>query len=439
MQKNRSGFTLIETLVGSAVFVILALSAYRAFGVLMDAVSMSQAKLAATTLANEQIEIIRNLPYDDVGIENGIPAGKIARNQTVIKDNYSFDVQTTIRNTDDPFDGTIGGSPSDTSPADYKLVDLDITCSNCKLLSPLKFTTLVAPHALETASSNGALFIQVFDTAGIPVANASVHITNTETNPDIIIDEITDNAGWVKMVDVPPGINTYNIVATKSGFSTDQTYPQGGVAGPNPINEDATVVLQQVTQAGLQIDKVSSLNVSSVDALCAPLPDISFSLTGEKLIGTPSVLKYPTQDFSTDSAGGEIISDLEWDTYRVLLTSPAYDLAGGSLLPSFAINPDENKNLQLVVVPHADRALLISVEDSLGVAIDGASVQLQKDIFDQTKTTNSFTCPTPGQVFWNGLESDTYTLTVSKAGYTTSVGTVDISLPWQSQNIILAP
>ena len=439
MQKNRSGFTLVETLVGSAVFVILALSAYRAFGVLMDAVSMSQAKLAATTLANEQIEIIRNLPYDDVGIENGIPAGKIARNQTVIKDNYSFDVQTTIRNTDDPFDGTIGGSPSDTSPADYKLVDLDITCSNCKLLSPLKFTTLVAPHALETASSNGALFIQVFDTAGIPVANASVHITNTETNPDIIIDEITDNAGWVKMVDVPPGINTYNIVATKSGFSTDQTYPQGGVAGPNPINEDATVVLQQVTQAGLQIDKVSSLNVSSVDALCAPLPDISFSLTGEKLIGTPSVLKYPTQDFSTDSAGGEIISDLEWDTYRVLLTSPAYDLAGGSLLPSFAINPDENKNLQLVVVPHADRALLISVEDSLGVAIDGASVQLQKDIFDQTKTTNSFTCPTPGQVFWNGLESGTYTLTVSKAGYTTSVGTVDISLPWQGQNIILAP
>src|SRR3989344_4045928 len=221
---NQRGFTLVETLVGSAVFVILALSAYRAFGVLMDAVSMSQAKLAATTLSNEQIEIIRNLPYDDVGIENGIPTGKIARNQTVIKDNYSFDVQTTIRNTDDPFDGTIGGSPSDTSPADYKLVDLDITCSNCKLLSPLKFTTLVAPHALENASSNGALFIQVFDTAGIPVANASVHITNTETNPDIIIDEITDNAGWVKMVDVPPGTNAYNITATKSGFTPAKTY-----------------------------------------------------------------------------------------------------------------------------------------------------------------------------------------------------------------------
>jgi len=436
---NQRGFTLVETLVGSAVFVILALSAYRAFGVLMDAVSMSQAKLAATTLSNEQIEIIRNLPYDDVGIENGIPTGKIARNQTVIKDNYSFDVQTTIRNTDDPFDGTIGGSPSDTSPADYKLVDLDITCSNCKLISPLKFTTLVAPHALETASSNGALFIQVFDTAGIPVANASVHITNTETNPDIIIDEITDNAGWVKMVDVPPGTNAYNITATKSGFTTDQTYPQGGLAGPDPVNEDATVVLQQVTQASLQIDKLSSLNILSVDALCVALPSVNFSLTGEKLIGAPAVKKYPTQDFSTDSSGGETISGLEWDTYHMLLTSPAYDLAGGSLLPSFTINPDENKSLQLVAVPHVDKALLISVEDSLGVAIDGASVRLQKDVFDQTKTTNSLTCPTPGQIFWNGLEDGAYTLTVSKAGYTTSVSAVDISLPWQSQSIILAP
>lgn len=438
MLKKR-GFTLIETLVGSAVFVILALSAYRAFGVLMDAVSMSQAKLAATTLANEQFEVIRNLPYADVGIENGIPTGKIARNQTIIKDNYSFEVQTTIRNTDDPFDGTIGGNPSDTSPADYKLTDLDITCSSCKNFFPLKFTTLVAPHALETTSGNGALFIQVFDTAGIPVTNAPVHITNTEANPDIIIDEITDNTGWVKIVDAPPGTNVYNLTATKSGFTTDQTYPQGGIAGESPINEDVTVVLQQVTQASLQIDKVSSLNILSVDALCTALPNINFSLTGEKLIGTPAVLKYPTQDFSTDSSGEGTISDLEWDTYHMLLTSSAYDLAGASLLPSFTLNPDENKNLQIVAVPHVNRALLISVEDALGVAIDGANVQLQKDVFDQTKTTNSLTCATPGQAFWNSLAGGIYTLTISKTGYTTSVSTVDISLPWQNQNITLLP
>ena len=75
------GFTLIETLVGSIIFLIIALSAYNAFGVLMNIVAASRAKLAATSVANEKFEIIRNLPYSDVGIIAGIPAGKIQRNQ----------------------------------------------------------------------------------------------------------------------------------------------------------------------------------------------------------------------------------------------------------------------------------------------------------------------------------------------------------------------
>src|SRR3989344_2389895 len=242
---NQKGFTLIETLVGSVIFVVLALSAYKAFGVLMDTVVMSRAKLVATTLANEKFEIIRNLPYDDVGILGGLPVGKIQRTEIILRDDYSFTIQTTIRSVDDTFDGTIGGSPSDTSPADYKLADLDISCSNCKTFTPLNFTTLVAPRALETASNNGALFIQVFDSGGVPVSGASVHIVNTETNPDTIIDETTDNGGWIKIVDAPPGINAYNIVATKSGFTKDETYPPGGTAGPDPIKPNPTVVLHQ--------------------------------------------------------------------------------------------------------------------------------------------------------------------------------------------------
>ena len=49
---HKRGFTLVETLVGTAVFVLVSLSAYKAFGVLMDAVSASQAKISATSLVN---------------------------------------------------------------------------------------------------------------------------------------------------------------------------------------------------------------------------------------------------------------------------------------------------------------------------------------------------------------------------------------------------
>jgi Tfp pilus assembly protein PilE len=438
--KKRKGFTLIETLVGSAVFIVVALTAYRAFGVLMEAVSSSQAKIAATSLANEKFEIIRNLPYNDVGIVAGLPVGKIARTQNVTRDGYAFTIVNTIRSVDDAFDGTIGGNPSDSSPADYKLANLDITCSNCKIFSPLKFTTLVAPRALETTSNNGALFAQVFDAGGLPIAGASVHIVNTQTNPDTIIDEITDNSGWVKIVDAPLGTNAYNITATKIGYSSEQTYPPGGAAGANPNKPDATVVLQQVTQSSFSIDRTSTLSVSTVNAACVAFPSIGFSLTGTKLIGAPAVLKYPTQNFSTDGAGLYSFPSLEWDTYSALLTSASYDLAGTTPLPTFTINPNETGTLQIIAVPHVNRALLVSVKDSLGVAIDGATVRLQKSGFDQNKTTNSGSCATPGQVFWNGLGSGTYTLTISKAGYTTYTNnSLSISAAWQKQTITLLP
>jgi hypothetical protein len=169
------------------------------------------------------------------------------------------------------------------------------------------------------------------------------------------------------------------------------------------------------------------------------LPSIGFSLTGTKLIGT-NVLKYPTHNFTTDSSGNYNIPNLEWDTYSALLTSSSYDLAGTNPLPTFGINPNESKTLQLIAVPHVNRALLVSVKTSAGVAIDGATVRLQKSGFDQTQTTNSGSCATPGQVFWNGLASGTYTLIVTKTGYqTNTISNYSVSAAWQNLNVTLTP
>ncbi len=437
---SKKGFTLVETLVGAAVFVSIGVAAYQSFGVLMNITQGTRAKIAATELANEQFEIIRNLSYNDVGIIAGLPVGKIARTQNLTRDNFLFTVTTTIRNVDDPFDGTIGGSPNDTSPADYKLADLDITCSNCKNFTNVDFTTLIAPHALETASTNGALFIRVFDANGLPVPQANVHIENTQTNPDTIIDETTDNDGWVKIVDAPAGTNAYNITATKDGYTTDKTYIPGGAAGANPVKPDVTVVQQQISQMSLAIDQTSTLSVTSLDANCVALPLVGFSLTGSKLIGS-GVLKYPTQNFTTNGSGVYDIPSIEYDTYSTLLTSTGYDLAGTNVTQNFFVNPNQSAELSLIAVPHATRALLINVETAAGVAIDGATVQLeQTGLFNETKTTNSGTCPTPGQVFWNGLASGTYTIEVSAPGYdTNTISDYSISAGWQNLNVVLVP
>lgn len=436
---NKRGFTLIEALVGSAVFLVVALSSYKAFNILMDASAASRATVAATEIANEKFEIIRNLPYSDIGIVGGLPVGKVARNQTASRGAYTFNVLTTVRSVDDTFDGTIGGTPNDTSPADYKLADLDISCTNCKAFTPLKFTTYFSPRSLETALTNGALFAQVIDSNGMPVPGAAIHLVNTQTNPDTIIDETTDNTGWIRIVDAVPGTNAYNITATKSGYSQDQTYPIGGAAGASPVKPDSTVTIQQVTQVNFTIDQLSNLNVTTVDGSCNALPSIGFSLTGTKLIGAPSVLKYPAHTFTTGASGTQSVQNLEWDTYTALLTSASYDLAGTSLLPSFSLAPNTTGNLTLIAVPHTNMALLVSVKDSNGLPINGATVRLQKSPFDQTKTTNSGACSTPGEVFWNGLTSGTYTMTVSKAGYQNSVTSVNVNSAWAHQSVTLTP
>jgi len=437
---KQKGFNLVETIVGVGVFLIVASACYQVFSALTTSVISSKEKTAATNLANEEFEIIRNLSYTNVGVVGGIPAGKIPRTQTLVRNAYSFTVTTTIRNVDDPFDGTRGGSLNDTSPADYKLVDLDVTCSNCKNFNTLGFTSLVAPRSLETLSTNGALYMQVINSGGVAVPGASLHIVNTHTAPATTIDETTDNNGWFKIVDAPTGTNVYNITATKSGYSQDQTYPIGGVAGASPVKPDSTVAAGQITQLSFAIDQLSTLNVSTVNSSCVATPSIGFSLTGSKLIGTPSVLKYTAHTFTTDTNGNLSVPNLEWDTYSALLTSASYDLAGASILPTFSLSPNTTSSIQLIAVPHVNMALLVSVRDASNNPIDGATVTLTKTGFNQNKTTNSGTCATPGQVFWNGLASGTYTLTVSKIGYQTNTNSaLSISTAWKSQIVTLTP
>lgn len=384
----QKGFTLVEALVGAAVFVIIAVSVISAYVKVMEAVRVSRVKITATALANEQFEIARNLPYADVGIVDGIPAGKINRTQTLVRDNISFVVKTTIRNIDDPFDGTIGGSPNDTSPADYKLAELEITCPSCKNFSPLTFTTHIAPRGLETASTNGALFVQVFDAMGFPIQGANVHIENNQPFPPIVINDTTDNNGFLKIVDAPPGAEAYEITVSKSGYSQDRTYTTGAPENPNPIKPHATVALQQLTKISFAIDKTSTLNVESVTQACAPVGNIDFSLTGAKLIGTsPNIPKY-SENHITDGSGQKTISNLEWDTYDLSLVDTVYDLAGAIPLMPLILNSDTTQNLKLIVQTKNPNSLLVTIKDAgTQFPLSDADVRLQAVGFDTTLTT----------------------------------------------------
>ncbi len=437
---NSRGFTLVETLVGVFIFSLIALAVYQGLLTSFKLATIGKIKTEATLLANEQFELVRNLPYQSVGISAGIPSGVLPRTQTFVRSGVTFVATTTVRNIDDPFDGTIGGSPSDSASADYKQVALTISCRNCPLSVPLVFTTTAAPKNVENSSGNGALFINVIDADGAPVPQASVHVENNKVTPKIVIDETTTNTGQLQLVDVPPGSIAYEVKVTKSGYSTDQTYSTT-TANPNPTQPHLTVATQQVTAKTFFIDRVGNLDINSLTNVCAAVPSLPFTMTG-KIIGTnPTVYKY-SQNLTTDSSGNKVVNGLEWDDYDFQVTSASYDLIGTTPFLPISLQPGATQAVSLVVGPKLPKALLVNVKDVVtGLPISGASVTLKKGSSTiGAKTTDRGAL---SQTDWSGgpgqadfVNQTMYTDDNGGVDYSSSVG--DLKLKKVGSNYVAA-
>lgn len=417
------GFTLVETIVGVAVFVIVANASYQAYISLFKIINQNQYKIAALNLANEQFEIIRNLPYSDVGVPGSIPNGKIPHTQTLVRSNISFTVTTTIRNIDQPFDGQIGSTTNDLSPADNKVVEVEVACATCGSFTSVTLTTNVAPKNLETASTNGALVIKVFDSNGVPVSDASVHVVNALVNPNIVIDDVTNVDGVLQIVDAPPGVDAYQITVTKSGYSTDMTYTPGAVGNPTPTKPHATVILQQLTQVSFAIDRLSTLSFSSVKLDCTPVANINFNLKGGKTLG-PNVYKY-SQSLVTDASGNYSNSSMEWDTYTVTGTDGSYDVIGINPLNPINLIANSTQSVQLVVSARDEKSLLITVKDNATqLPVTDAVVRVTRNSYDVSKTTGRGSI---NQTDWsNGGSQDLY---VDSRMYFSDDGSIEVGSP----------
>jgi prepilin-type N-terminal cleavage/methylation domain-containing protein len=412
--QSKKGFTLIEVIIGITIFVIVATAVYSSFVSITRLAQGSQSRALAVALADEQFEIIRNLPYASIGLTNGIPQGVLPQNQTIIRGAVSYEVLLTIRN--------INLSTSTVQASD-KLVEIEVDCSGCKDFQPVTLTGQISPANLQSAGNGGALVVQVFNGNGEPVQEATVDVlsvaTSTITNTDV-----TNNYGVLNIIGVPQGLNNYKITVTKDGYSTEQTYPIGGQGNPNPTKPNVTVLNQQLTQVSFSIDRLSTLQFSSVTPLCVPIANVDFGLVGAKNIGA-SLPKY-SQNLATNGAGTLNLNSMEWDTYTINPNDGSYDVAGINPDSPFSLNPGTNQKVQLVVLPKNGNSLMVSVVDSAThLPVSGATVRLFKAGYDVSKITGQGYL---SQIDWSGgAGQDMYTDSTMYSGDNGSVDTATSS------------
>ena len=395
--KHKHGFTLLEIVVAVGIFAIFAIGIYSGIQFVFKLVYNSRVRIIETSLLNEQIESIRNMSFYDVGIINGSPSGLLERTVTTTRNSIDFEITRTIRNIDDPFDGTIDGEPQDLSPADYKLVDISVICTSCHQKEPVIMSTYIAPKYLEGDPTHGALFVEVFDANGHAVQGATVHVVSTATDPTYDFYDTTDNDGHLAIVDLAAGIETYAITVTKEGYTTDQTV-SSTVSNPNPAKPFGTVIAQNVIEMTISIDLVADMSVETLNASCVPVGSTDVSLVGTKRIGiTPDVYTVD-QDVTTNGSGEYLFSDLVWDTYQFDVTG--YDIIGSIPNERIDLLPGVSQPVQLILGTATTHALRVDVVDSVtGQPIANATVLVTSTSYSEEKVTG---VGTVGQTDWSG-------------------------------------
>jgi len=373
----KNGFTFVEVVVSVGVFIFLSLIVSQIYFLIVKTVTSYREQSTVSDIAAQYLEIVRNMPYSQIGTMNGNPYGNLPDLPNALSININgidYQVYYVVNYVDDPADGTILNS-TDVAPNDYKQVKLYVKNTRTNVTN--SFLANISPKGLEGLIAGGAFYIKVFDSVGQPISGATVRIQNNIIFPSIDLIRTSDASGNLVEVGLPNSDNSYHITVTKNGYSFDQTYPITE-QNPNPIKPDATISNGQVTQISFSIDKVSNLIFNIKNRSCSAISSIGLGVRGAKLIGTPNVLKFDNS-YTSDSSGQVGLYNIEWDSYVPALVGPTYMIYGTSPIEQASILPNTNQTFSLIIGPKTNNSLLVTVKDSSTFnPVEGVNVNLKK-------------------------------------------------------------
>lgn len=432
---------MIEALVFIFMFSIITVTFYSVITLGTGYIIEAKNRLGALALANEKMEIVRNLQYAAIGTTTGIPAGSILADEDVTTGPKIFHVKTLVQYIDDPLDGLL---PADPIPTDYKRVKITILWPNSSGGSgEIYLVSRFVPPGLEVSSGDGILAVNIADGAGASISQAHVRIFNDIVSPTVDIEQNTDNQGNLMFPGAKQSQLGYEITVSKSGYETVNTVDPGSVAY-TPKDPHASVVDGSLNTAYITIDKLADLKIKSVDYLGNALPDVSFHIKGGRELGTDSTF-VPAEtvyildadattnasgekDFNNHSPGQFFLTDVAAVSgYALIGASP---ISSFEVLPAvyeFSLLPDEAKTVELKFADNNADSLLVKVlNNSDNVPLNNIQVKLTNGSGYDTTITTSF----DGVAFFP-INSDpflpgTYTLEITDSSFKNYSEAVDV-------------
>jgi len=435
---KRKGFSILEVVAATFIFSIVTISIYGSFSSGLKSVAQSKHRVAAAELANEKMEIIRNMPYSDVGVQGGIPSGILPQNETVWKSNQKFNVRTTIVYVDDPLDGTAGGDPDDTVSRDYKEARIEATWGDLDWGKGVILVSRFVPDGVENESGGGTLVLNFIDSTGQGISGAEVHITNNETDPQVDITTQTDSTGSILRAGMPAGDRNYKISFSEDFYESVSTFPPYPATAFDPTDVHASVEEGGLNSKAIISDLAGTITITSEDLNSNLVPNMDFHLEGGRILGTtkdvpPQNVFSCDQDFSTDSGGSLTLENMSPGNYTVDFSEIGYTLIGTEApLLHFSLAPAQSLGINLLVVSNSINSLIVSVVNPITEEpIKGASVHVYNGIdFDQTLTTGD-----SGRVYFPpnldppvAMSSGPHSLEIIADGYENFSDTVEINL-----------
>lgn len=419
MRCSRRGFGLIDVIVGVALMLIMFLALFGVLKASLLVSSLARAKAGASSIAETQLEYLRGLSYASLGTIGGIPAGSIPQYATTTENGLPYVVHTFINYVDDSADG-IGAADSNSITTDYKRALVTISYTIGGQEKSVSLVSNFAPPGLETTTNGGVLVVKAVNATGAPVADASVVITNTSLTPAVNIATFSNIDGLVSLPGAVVSSN-YQIALSKSGYSSAQTYARDAT-NQNPNPGYLTIVKNKTTTGTFAIDALSTLSLSTLQpngTTTAPLPNISFTLTGAKTIGTTgsgAPLYKTTVVGVTDATASKTLT-LEWDRYTP--TVAGYDIIDACPSVPFVAAPGSSSSVSLTLGAATANSLRVFVSNNAGAPVAGVSVTLSRSGYSNTILSSS--C---GAAYFGAITSaNNYTVRIVKTGYTTSTFT----------------